>query len=120
MATIKIKFNLSDADFEGIMDMAGYGITYWARSMEPARRGYTIMDSMKTKLETGEKVRIKKTMTRAGTERAVVELFTERKLNGYYMSAIDNLVLRNCCADVGSDIADAIVQQAMFGDVVYG
>ena len=120
MATIKLKFNLTDEDFEAIMDMADYGISYWARSMEPARRGYTIVDSMKTKLETGERVHIKKTVTRASTERAVVQLFTERTLNSYYMSAIDNLVHNHCCADVGSDIADAITQQACFGSVIYG
>ena len=116
---IKIPFKLSDEDFHAIMDMAGYGIGYWARSMEDTSRGYVIVDSMKTEVD-GEKIRVKKTLTRAGTERAVVGLFKERKLNGYYMSAIDRLVFQGDSSDVGSDIADAIVQQAMFGSVVYG
>ena len=119
MATIRIKFNLTEEDFQGIIEMAGYGIAYWARSLEQTSRGYVVVDSMKTKVD-GEYIRIKKTLTRASLERAVVGLFTERKLNNYYMSAIDRLVFQGDSSDVGSDIADAIIQQACFGSVIYG
>jgi len=120
MATIKLKFNLIEADFHGIIEMAGYGIAYWARSLEKTSRGYVVVDSMKTKTDSGELIRVKKTLTRASIERAVVGLFTERPLNNYYMSAIDRLVFKGDSSDVGSDIADVIVQQACFGSVIYG
>ena len=120
MATIKIKFNLIEEDFHGIIEMAGYGIAYWACSLEKTSRGYVVVDSMKTKTESGELIRVKKTLTRASLERAGVGLFTERKLNNYYMSAIDRLVFKGDSSDVGSDIADVIIQQACFGEVIYG
>jgi hypothetical protein len=120
MAAIKLTFKLSQDDYEGIVDTAGSGISYWAvqghidnTGEGDAYKSYTVVDGY-------GKERTKRKITRAGMERAIVGLFKERKLNKYYMDAIDQLVLRGCSGDVGSDIADAIVQQAMFGEVVYG
>ena len=121
-ATATITFNLKQDDFDGIIEMAGYGIGYWARSMEserdpdddsdfPACIGCHITDG-----QDGKKYDI----TREMMEQAALDLHVKSPLNDYYQSAIKHLVIDGESSDVGSDIADALVQQACFGEVVYG
>ena len=114
--TIKIKWTLSRDDYDGIIDMAGYGIKYWASYMCSEENGCHFTDP-----EHGDERESKDFfITPKDVERAVAELFTKRPLNKYYMDAIDHLVFHNEASDVGSDIADAIIQQACFGEVIYG
>ena len=116
---LEIDFILSQDDYEGIVDMAGYGIRYWAMAgcidntgEEGAYKSYLVSDS-----DDEEK---SNSLTRDKVEQAIAQLFLKRSLNGYYMSAIDQLVLMGESSDVGSDIADAIIQQSCFGEVIYG
>lgn len=118
MAVIKLTFKLSQDDYEGIVDIAD--IRYWAAAALIDNTGPDGMYKSYTVKDGESKEPVERKITRAGMERAIVGLFKDRKLNNYYMSAIDQLVLRGCSGDVGSDIADAIVQQAMFGEVIYG
>ena len=111
MATSKITFKLDRDDYDGIIDMAGYGVGYWASAMESTKEGCHFTED-----ETGKEFFITPEMV----EKAVLELHTEAKLNDYYRSAIAHLVVDGEASDVGSDIADAIVQQACFGEVIYG
>ena len=105
------EYTLSLEDYNGIIEMAGYGISYWASAMCSEENGCHFTDG-----DTGEEFFIKP----EDVERALVELLLHGKLNDYYQSAIRNLVVRGCAGDVGSDIADAIIQQACFGKVIYG
>lgn len=118
---LEIDFILTQADYEGIVDMAGMsgGISYWAMAgcidntgEGGAYKSYLVIDS-----DDEEK---SYSLTRETVQRAISELFLKRSLNGYYMSAIDMLVLQGESCNVGSDIADAIIQQACFGEVIYG
>jgi len=111
MATSKITFKLDRDDYDGIIDMAGYGVGYWASAMESTKEGCHFTED-----ETGKEFFITPEMV----EKAVLELHTQTKLNDYYRSAIAHLVVDGEASDVGSDIADAIVQQACFGEVIYG
>ena len=97
--------------YHGIIDMAGYGVGYWASAMESGKDGCRFTED-----ETGEDFFV----TLESVERAVLELHTKTKLNDYYRTAIAHLVVDGEASDVGSDIADAIVQQACFGEVRYG
>jgi len=118
MAVIKLIFKLSQDDYEGIVDIAD--IRYWAVAALIDNTGPDGMYKSYMVKDGEREDPVERKITRAGMERAIVGLFKDRKLNNYYMTAIDQLVLRGCSGDVGSDIADAIVQQAMFGEVVYG
>jgi hypothetical protein len=108
--TAIITFKLAPGDFDGIIEMAGYGVGYWASSMESTDEGCHFTDS------EGKKFFVTPEMM----EQAALDLHIKSPLNDYYQSAIKLLVLGGDCSDVGSDIADAMVQQACFGKVVYG
>ena len=113
---IEIKWKLSRDDYNCIIEMAGYGVGYWASHMRSTQRGCHFTDR-----EHGDEREPKDFyITLRNVESAVVQLFTKRPLNKYYMDAIDHLVHHNESSDVGSDIADAIIQQACFGEVIYG
>ncbi len=113
---IQIHFILQRADYDGIIDMAGYGIKYWASYMCSEDDGCHFTDP-----EHGDERESKDFfITPADVEQAIAQLFLKRSLNGYYMSAIDRLVLKGDSSEIGSDIADAIIQQACFGEVIYG
>ena len=111
MATSTITFKLDRDDYDGIIDMAGYGVGYWASAMESTDKGCHFTED-----ETGKKFFITPKMV----EKAALELHTQTKLNDYYQRAIAHLVVDGEASEVGSDIADAIVQQACFGEVIYG
>ena len=121
-ATATITFDLSQEDFDGIIEMAGYGVGYWASAMESERdqdsdaeyppcTGCHFTDS-----GDGKEYFI----TREMMEQAALDLHVKSPMNDYYQSAIKYLVVDGESGDVGSDIADALVQQACFGKVVYG
>jgi len=122
-ATATITFKLAPGDFDCIIEMAGYGVGYWASEMEsifeedsvetefPHRTGCHFTDS-----GDGKKYFVTPEMM----EQAALDLHIKSPLNDYYQSAIKLLVMEGDTSDVGSDIADALVQQACFGKVVYG
>ena len=111
MATATITFKLIPEDFDAIIDMAGYGVSYWASYMESTDKGCHFTDA-----GDGKKFFV----TRKMVERAALDLHVKSPLNDYYQNAIRLLVVKGDSSDVGSDIADALVQQACFGKVIYG
>ena len=119
--------NLSLKAFSSIIEMAGYGIGYWASTMSRVPSdipwegledaGFFYCKACRfTEAESGDEFLI----TREMMEKAALDLYVKSPLNNYYMSAIRSLVTTGCAGEVGSDIADALVQQACFGEVVYG
>ena len=111
MATATIKFSLPRDSYNAIIEMAGYGVGYWASHMKSTKKGCHFTED-----RTGKKFFI----TPEALARAVLDLHVAAPLNDYYMSAIRDLVTTGKTGSVGSDIADAIVQQACFGKVIYG
>ena len=116
MATATIQFTLHPDDFFVIINMAGYGVKYWANYMESVHEDDTCTGCHFTEDATGDKFFV----TREMVEMAVLNLHITAPMNNYYQDAIAQLVVRNCSGSVGSDIADAIIQQACFGEVIYG
>ena len=119
MATATITFNLYQIHFESIVDMAGHGIGYWAHTLVIDNTGtdgsyvsYSVTDSGE-----GERTFV---LTREMVEQAALDLHVKQPLNNYYQDAIRQLVVNNDSYNVGSDIADAIIQYACFGEVIYG
>ena len=129
MATANLTFKLTPESFSSIIEMAGYGIGYWASYMSsvnsdtpwegldgPDQRFFYYAACHFTDSESGDEFLI----TREMMEKAALDLYVKSPLNDYYMSAIRSLVTTGCSGEVGSDIADALVQQACFGEVIYG
>ena len=105
-------FNLSQSDFDSIVDTAGYAIGYWASSAVVDDTGsYSVTDSDDRKTYV---------VTRATVEQAVLDLHLKSPLNKYLQRAIELLVVEGDASDVDADVADVLIQQACFGSVVYG
>lgn len=97
---------VTEENFDDIMDTAGYGIAYWADGLEKTRYGWSVHDY---------------------EEDEWMDLPRESLLNGIaiylnwnnqpYEITDGNLL------DMGmidAEVADCIVQFALFGDVIYG
>ena len=94
-----------------IVEMAGYGIGYWATTADPDReeRTYTVTE------EDGVKTVLTDTMIHKGLRLAAA--FNEAaKTTLREYRAGDEYV----GGDLGSDDADVIIQMAAFGKLVYG
>ena len=125
MATATLTLKLTPESFSSIIEMARYGVGYWASAMSSVKSDtpwegldgffydkachFTEDESDKQFLVTPEML-----------AKAAVDLASNGKLNHYYTSAIQDLVCSGNTGMVGSDIADALVQQACFGEVIYG
>ena len=110
-ATATIQFTLTKQNYGTIIEMAGYGVGYWASYMSSTDTGCHF-----TEQDTGKRFFI----TPKKLEKAAADLFVAAPLNDYYTRAIAQLVTKGCAGDVGSDIADALIQWACFGKVIYG
>ena len=116
--TITYTFDLNQDDFECIIEMAGYGIGYWASAARIKSSGcggfYVGYDVTEDETEKVFK------LDRLAVEKAVAELFQKRPLNAAFMQGIDTLIRQDDASDVDANSADAIVQWACFGEVIYG
>ncbi len=105
-------FTLSQPDFDSIVDTAGYAIGYWASSAVVDDTGsYSVTDSDDRKTYV---------VTRATVEQAALDLHLKSPLNKYLQRAIELLVVEGDASDVDADVADVLIQQACFGQVIYG
>tara|TARA_R110000824_G_scaffold24191_2_gene85554 strand:- start:100 stop:441 length:342 start_codon:yes stop_codon:yes gene_type:complete len=108
---ITIEYSLSRENYDDIIEMSGYGVGYWASAMSSSKDGCQFVDG-----DSGKEFFV----TPAKVQKAIAELHGKPELNEYYQSAIRTLVNEGCSGDVGADIADAIIQKACFGSVIYG
>jgi len=105
------RFSLSEDQYNNLIEMAGYGVGYWASFMESTDDGCHL-----TEEETGKKFFLKP----RDIERAALELFATCPLNDRYTLGIAKLVAKRDDSDVDGDVADAIIQHACFREVKYG
>ena len=111
MATATLTFNLTKDNYDGIIIMGWRGVNYWASYMESTAKGCHF-----TEEETEKEFFV----TREMLEQAALDLHVLSPLNNECQSAIRQLVVRGCGGSVDSDIADVLIQQACFGQVIYG
>ena len=99
--------------------MAGYGIGYWAHTLVIDNTGTDGSYVSYSVTDTGEGKRTF-VLTREMVEQAALDLHIAPGVDDIIQIAIRQLVVNNDASDVGSDIADAIIQHACFGEVIYG
>ena len=104
-----MKFTLSKDDFDDIIEVAGYGIE-WCSRMASTDKGCHFTD------DEGKKYFV----TRKMLETAARDLHTRPTLNSEYQKAIRLLVTEGNAGEVDGGVASALVQQACFGEVIYG
>lgn len=110
MKIVSAELELTDEDIEDIIDMASYGIGYWAVEAVVDREAhtYTIItadDEDTQHVVTDQDIR-KATNAIAGGG------LTNEHIQGY--------LLAGDMGGVDSDVADCIIQVAIFGKIVYG
>lgn len=114
-------YDVTDADIIVLLEMAGYGIAYWASSMEvdTAARIITVWDAEDEEEFTGT--------TFTELARALVAIGTGEYDSGYasyarqYLSdLLSEDSVEDAAGNIDSDLADHVVQYALFGKLVFG
>lgn len=110
-------FEIPDSDIEVLLEMAGYGIAYWASKLMINGRDVTVTD-----LEEGGHSGDTDTYHTNYTAlaQALVDIGTGALDSGYAEYARDYLNNDLDAGYIDSDIADHVVQYALFGELIYG
>lgn len=129
MSTVRmtLTFSISDETVADMLDAAGYGMTYWAKSMEiltdPARTIIVVEYDENTLEEVERRTNF------AGIREAFVKLATPGQqyvgstVHGYFAAAVTDRDEKTGEIEAGhidSDAGDCLVQVALFDEVVYG
>jgi len=117
MATLVVHYEMSDLDFEDAYDAAGYGIGYWALEAECAiQPDSTLTYTVRTAYP--EDFPLDVVLTRWDFSEAICALATSTTLRA--ADALRTVVLTGDLADFDAECGDVVVQQAAFGEIVYG
>lgn len=124
--TVKIEYTLGVPmeDVQCLIEMAGYGISYWASKAvdDPEARTYTVTgedpekDGNVTKMLSYQD--LADTLVKLGTRQVpeVSYMFSE-----HAEQYLNSLIAGDPDAGIfDSELADVVVQLSMFGEVVYG
>lgn len=106
MISVELVLNVTKEDIEDVIDTAGYGIAYWAKTAVVTEDAYKVLDA-------DEKWFV---LTHEDIKRGIAEHI---KYNGYHFLEIDDCKLVLDTAQIDADDADAIIQYACFGTIVY-
>lgn len=109
---LNVRHELDDEWMDCLIEMAGYGMGYWAhRAEESDPDRYTVwwLDDDTEK---------RKTVRRGALARAVQKILTQPMVNEHYHRQMNAAVYD--AGEIDSDLADIVVQVALFGEVVYG
>lgn len=113
-----VKYEIPDEVIDVIIDMAGYGIAYWATSAArfPEARKYKVYVA-----EDDE------TFTVSYNELAEALVQVATRDSGSYVDSYARQTLMEIQdgeefpgGDIDADLADVIVQLAIYGEVIYG
>ena len=108
--TVTLKFNLTQEDFEDIINAAGYSIGYWATEGFITGETYNLIDA---EFETFE------------ITKDQVELAMANVVNGEYdvsktiQESVTNAITQNEFGEIDGDCADVLIQLCCFDEIVY-
>jgi hypothetical protein len=121
-------FEVPDEDIHVVIEMAGYGIAYWAQSLGVLPGGrVTIIDREADSLDGGSPAEYH--ILYSGLAEALVKIGTGEFESAYHRYAANYLVELNdpqagvreyASGNIDADLADHVVQYAVFGKIVYG
>lgn len=116
------RVEMTDEEWEDLVDAAGYGIGYWASEAEvdSVNHQYHVTEEAPSG-DAGERG-IKRILTKDHLERAIARLVSgDVEVDGGGRIAQDHTYVGYILHDdIDSDAADFIIQTAMFGKIVYG
>lgn len=120
----QLELDIPDDTIEVLLEMAGYGIAYWASSLDYRDGKVTIIDREPDDEGEGKTY----TCDYADLAEALVNLGTGVFPSAYqdyaarYLSEMldPNLFAEDASGNIDSDLADHVVQYAVLGELIYG
>ncbi|MFZ9135844.1 MAG: hypothetical protein ACO208_07970 [Candidatus Puniceispirillaceae bacterium] len=118
IVNVAIDCTLPAEEYEGILDTAGYVISYWAcqTSIEPKAENSDEVIYRVTEDETGTEY----VLDKSKVEQAIADIITDRRWACDRFKPLKNAILNQEYGEIDGDLADIIIQTACFGEVVYG
>ena len=117
---VTLNFELTLDDFTDIVDTAGYAIGYWADQAE-YDEPYLESDPEATYTVSCEEGTQIYTLTKADIEKAMVLIAEDRMdISGDIRNDVRLAIKENDMGNIDGYAADAIIQVACFGTIVYG
>ena len=117
---LTIDFELTLTDFADIVDAAGYAISYWADEAEYFEP-YFESDPDATYTVSCEEGTEMYTLTKANFEKAMVLIAEDRMdIAGDVRDSVRTAIKEDDMGHIDACAADAIIQVACFGCIVYG
>lgn len=110
-----LRIRLSDEDVENLLDCAGFGIGYWARTAEFDREAKTYHVVEGHEELAKDEAPADKVITFAEIRQAFAALAAEGRLPDWQMREI-----RENDLAFDATVADMTVQKAMFGKITFG
>lgn len=123
--TMEFDLDIGDESMDCLIEMAGYGIAYWASTatQDEDARTYEVVDEEGVHRLTYD--RIKEAFWRIANPGAKIKgLHQNHYTRGYALNAIrDGLEAGNGdieAGHIGADLADIVIQVAIWDEVIYG
>ena len=117
--TIQTTLTLDNEMFEDVIDCAGYGIGYWAHTATIDGVLYKITWDGEDFEDSSPYATGKKTLTYSMIGEAIEKLHTHSiEIRGDLHTQLNEWLMGEESMD--SDLADVIIQIALFDDVIYG
>jgi hypothetical protein len=120
MTTIQISVEVSDEVIDQVIDSAGYYIDYWATKgqQDTEAKTYKVWLDEEAREERGEK---SVTLTYADLALAGEKLLTGRvKVRSDIREALSAGFIAGDAGSIDGEVADVVVQVAIFGDIIFG
>ena len=110
--SVTLNYDIPQEDIDTLIDMAGYGINYWARTAEVDEHTYTVQ--WDDDLEQPRKA----VVSHQSLADALVWVATNHF--GYVGDYARDYFKEEDAGNIDGDLADVVVQIAIFGEVIYG
>lgn len=119
--TIAFRVDLDDETISNLIDTAGYGIRYWVERavVNDNKRVYTVFPHPSYVDEAGGRVKRQHKLTYSRIRDAIVELAMANPKVFTFPEWFQRELRENDIAG-DSEVGDLIIQQACFGEIIFG
>lgn len=116
---LELTVTVTDELIESVIEMAGYGISYWASAAhwDQEARTYRVTGQPDV-IDEGEQET--KTLKYGHIAVALQQVLRDRLIAGTYMDYLRRAVFDNDGGEIDAALGDAIIQVAFFGEVRCG
>lgn len=121
---VEVEYAVPDSDIQELVEMAGYGISYWASELTDID-GVVLVKDVEEGGYNGEGDEYVTTYAKLAEVLVKIgngELYSNvASYAGAYLAALKSTTdAKYATEHIDSDLADQVLQYALFGDVIYG